>query len=116
MTKCYIKLSNYEWYYYTGLGQSHPNGLNDAEVTKRLNHYGYNILPPVKSVNYLKIFFSRFKNSLIYILLISALISLFVAEYTDTSVILIVLLSNALIGSIQEYNAAKNAANLNSLN
>lgn len=63
----------------------------------------------------MKIFFSQFKNSLIYILLISALISLFVAEYTDASVILIVLLSNALIGSIQEYNAAKNAANLNNL-
>lgn len=95
--------------------KSHPNGLNDAEVTKRLNHYGYNILPPAKSVSYLKIFLSQFKNALIYILLISALISLFVAEYTDASVILIVLLSNAFIGSIQEYNAAKNAANLNSL-
>lgn len=95
--------------------ESTAHGLSTTEVTQRLNQYGKNQLPQTKGISFFKIFFNQFKNALIYVLLIAAIISLFLQEYTDAGVILVVLVTNAIIGSTQEFNAAKNVANLNNL-
>ena len=50
-------------------------------------------------------FFAQFNNVLIYILLVSALITASMQHWTDTSVIAMVIIINALIGFIQEQKA-----------
>ncbi len=83
------------------------NGLSEEEVKKRLSLYGYNILKEKKKKTSLQIFLSQFKDFLILILIIAAIISGFIGEITDTITIVVILLLNAVIGFIQEYRAEK---------
>lgn len=90
-------------------------GLNNEQVLFRQQTFGKNTLPQKSAVNLWRIFFGQFKNALIYILLAAAVVSLVVGEYSDGALIMVVLLVNAIIGTVQEYKAEQNAANLNSL-
>jgi magnesium-transporting ATPase (P-type) len=97
------------------LETSLDNGLNDEQVSFRQEYFGKNILPKKSAISLARIFFGQFKNALIYILLVAVIVSLLVQEYSDGALIMVVLLVNAIIGTVQEYNAEQNAANLNSL-
>ena len=83
------------------------NGLSEDEAKKRLQVYGKNVLEKKKKKTSLQIFLSQFKDFLIFILIIAAIISGFVGEIIDTITIVIILFINALIGFIQEYRAEK---------
>lgn len=91
------------------------NGLSKNESKKRLSKYGLNQLPKGKKKSFLNIFISQFKNSIVYILIIAMLISFVIGEITDGLFILIVILSDAILGAIQEYKSNKNAESLASL-
>jgi Ca2+-transporting ATPase len=80
-------------------------GLTDAEVKERLAQYGANIFAREEKISKLKILLSQFKSPLIYILLIAGLVTLFLHEYIDTSVIVAVVILNAIIGYVQEFKA-----------
>jgi magnesium-transporting ATPase (P-type) len=80
-------------------------GLTRDEALKRLVHYGPNELPRKKKPGMLRRFFSQFNNVLIYVLLVSAAFTAFLAEWADTGVILGVVVINAIIGVIQEGKA-----------
>src|SRR3990170_3040264 len=86
------------------LGTS-EEGLTDNEATERLKQYGPNKLIEEEKISKLKILFHQFKSPLIYILLVAAVVTAFLKEYTDTSVIMAVVTINAIIGYIQEYKA-----------
>lgn len=82
-------------------------GLSSSAVGHRQNEYGRNVLTPKQKKGLLIVFLEQFKNPLIYILLISAGITALIQEWVDTTVILSVVLINALIGFIQEAKATK---------
>ncbi|MEP9411980.1 MAG: HAD-IC family P-type ATPase [Candidatus Brocadia sp.] len=86
------------------LGTS-EEGLADNEVSKRLQQYGSNKLVEEEKISRLKIFLHQFTSPLIYILLVAAVVTGILKEYIDTSVIMAVVLLNAIIGYIQEYRA-----------
>jgi calcium-translocating P-type ATPase len=88
------------------------NGLDPQEVQARLLHYGENVLPTREPPTLLGIFLQQFKSPLIYILLAAAAVSLVLQEFTDAGFIFIVLLLNATLGTIQEWNAERSAAAL----
>src|SRR3989304_2993845 len=67
------------------LGTS-EEGLTDNEATERLKQYGPNKLIEEEKISKLKILFHQFKSPLIYILLVAAVVTAFLKEYTDTSV------------------------------
>ncbi len=80
-------------------------GLSRIEAKKRLNEYGPNALPEQKTDSVVKIFFRQFESPLIYLLLAVALAVFFVGEKSDAVIILVVLIFNSLMGSIQEGRA-----------
>lgn len=80
-------------------------GLTKEEATKRLRDYGYNRLPEGKVDGLLVIFFRQFQSPLIYILLMASAIVFAMGETIDGSIILAVLLLNAIVGTIQEGKA-----------
>lgn len=80
-------------------------GLSPAEARARLETRGYNRLPEPPKVHPLLRFLRHFHNVLIYVLLGSALVTLLLEHYTDTAVILAVVLINAVIGFVQEGRA-----------
>lgn len=87
--------------------QSSEHGLTEQEAASRLQHYGRNRLRPPKKQSTVKRFLSQFNNVLIYALLVSSCITFFLGHYTDTGVILGVVIINAIIGTIQEGKAEK---------
>ncbi|MFB3764263.1 MAG: cation-translocating P-type ATPase [Methanotrichaceae archaeon] len=94
---------------------ANPDGLSEGEVAKRLKTYGPNSLPKTKTTGISIYFLRQFLSPLIYILLLAALISLILGEWQDSIFISIVLIINAIIGTIQEYSAEQSAEALRNL-
>jgi len=80
-------------------------GLSDVEAKSRLLRDGSNVLAKEKPYSRLEVFFSQFKNPLIYILLIAGVASFFIDETTDAQVIALAVLINVTIGYFQEDKA-----------
>ena len=95
--------------------QSSESGLSSQEAAARLEKNGKNKLAEAKKDSTLKKFFDQMKDPMIIILLIAAVISAatemieagkFVTP-TDSIIILVVVLINAILGVIQENKAEK---------
>ena len=85
------------------------SGLTTEEAKQRNKHYGKNALPVAKKNTILDIFIEQFKSPIIYVLLIAAIISFAIKEFTDAGFIMAVLFINAFIGTYQEYTAGQKA-------
>ena len=82
-------------------------GLDEAEAAVRLGRHGPNSLPRTKGRGALARFVAQFDNLLIYVLLVSALISLALGHMVDALVILAVVVLNAIVGFVQEGRAER---------
>lgn len=80
-------------------------GLSKEEAKARLQKYGLNKLPEAKAENLAVIFLRQFQSPLIYILLAASFIVFYLGEIIDASIISIILVFNAVIGTIQEGRA-----------
>ena len=87
-------------------------GLSDEEVIERQKKYGKNRLPKPKKNSVLKMFLLEFKNPIDYILLVTFILSLVVGEVIDAIFIFFIIILDALLGTIQEYKAAKDMESL----
>lgn len=96
------------------LGSS-ESGLDAEEVRQRVVRYGRNELPHAQSPGLLIVFLRQFRNPLVYILLVAALISVGLGDLSDAGFILAVLTVNAIIGTIQEFSAERSAEALRAL-
>lgn len=85
--------------------RSNEHGLEKEEAMRRLQVYGPNTLPVAKVDGIPVIFFRQFQSPLIYILLAASSIIFAMGEVVDGSIILAVLLFNAIVGTIQEGKA-----------
>jgi len=83
------------------------DGISNSEATKRIKKYGYNELMEFEKISPIKIFFNQFKSVIIAILIFATVISLFLGQWLDASVIFAILILNAVIGFFQEYKAEK---------
>jgi len=95
---------------------STPNGLEKAEVERRQVEYGFNELQTEKKTNLFLLFITQFKSFIIYILLFAVVFSFILHEYIDATIILSILIANALIGFFQELSANKSLEALKKLN
>ena len=96
------------------------NGISTEEVKKRQEKYGLNELKAKKKKSLFVKFLEQFKDFMIIVLIISAIVSgvVGVAEgegITDTIIILVVVLVNAIIGVAQENKAEKSLEALQKL-
>lgn len=90
-------------------------GLTKDEVKKRREKYGENKLDEKKQKSILSLFLAQMNDALIYVLLAAAVATIFIGEWTDAVIILLVVLVNAIIGVVQEVKANKAIAALNTL-
>lgn len=91
----------------TELNANPIEGLTTEEANIRLARDGENRLAGKKKKSLAVLFFSQINDAMIYILIAAAIISAAMGEISDSIVILIVILINALIGLIQESKAEK---------
>ena len=82
-----------------------PTGLGVTEAAQRLQLYGPNELPATPARHPVVRFLSHFNNALIYFLLAAAVVTWTLGHFVDASVILAVVLVNAIVGFIQEGKA-----------
>ena len=89
--------------------QSSPAGLSSQEVASRLEKYGANTLQEGKKKSLLEKFVDQFKDFMILVLLVAAVVSMFAHQAepdpTDAIIILAVVLLNAVLGVFQESKA-----------
>src|SRR3954468_12759879 len=82
-------------------------GLTEIEARSRLVQYGYNKIQGRKRKSVVQLFIAQLKNWLIYVLLFAVIITIFMGEYVEAIIILIVIILNAVLGVIQEVKAGK---------
>src|SRR3989344_5786788 len=87
--------------------RSSKNGLVHQEAIARLKKYGFNKLEEKKRTTAFQIFLNQFKNPLVIILIVAALVSAFIEYVIDAAVIFSIILLNAILGFVQEYKAEK---------
>lgn len=94
-------------------GNSEP--LTDAQVKEKIEKFGYNELVEGKKKSIPMIFLEQFKDFLVVILIISAIVSLFLGEAESAAVILIVITMNAILGTVQTVKAEHSLNSLKQL-
>lgn len=85
--------------------KTQPTGLSINEVDERLQKYGPNLLSEQKKSSLLQKFIAQFKDLMIVILMVAALIAAFAGDLSDAIIIFLVIILNAVFGVFQEAKA-----------
>lgn len=91
------------------------NGLDDAKVQAKREKFGSNELEEESGKSVWAMFFGQFKEFLVILLFIAAVLSGFLGEWLDSIVIMTIVILNAVIGVFQEYKAEQSLAALKRL-
>ncbi len=83
------------------------SGIDDSEGARRLEKYGANRLPSARKRGPVMRFVAQLNNILVYVLIAAGFIKLMMGLWLDASIILGVVVLNALLGFIQEGKAEK---------
>ena len=90
-------------------------GLGHQQSAERLAKWGLNALPVTPPRSPWRVLLAQFKSVMIVILLGAALLAAWVGSVKDASVILAVVVINALVGFYQEYRAERSLDALKSM-
>jgi len=109
-----------EWYQLTGeetLKELHVTkaGLSSEETAAALEKYGRNALKEAKQKSTLQVFLSQFADLLVVILIVAAVISMISGNFESAAVIFVVLILNAVMGTVENKKAEKSLKSLKSL-
>ena len=87
-------------------------GLNSETARVRLSETGLNTLETKAQETPLGLFLNQFKSPIVLILVFATIISAFVRDWTDSIIILAIVLGSALLSFVQEHNASRAAEKL----
>lgn len=101
-------------------GTDLENGLSEERLGKNKDKYGFNELQGKKKESLFIKFLNQFKDFMIIVLIIAAIVSGFIGiregeGITDSLIILVVVIANAIIGVVQESKAEKSLEALQKL-
>lgn len=89
------------------LTESSPKGLTIAEAIKRSGSLGYNQITSIKRQHPVLLFLSYFRNPLIVILIVAALISGLTGELRSMAIILSMILLSVILNFYQEHKSSQ---------
>jgi len=87
-------------------------GLAVTETARRLEQYGLNRIESGIQHTALHIFAAQFADFMILVLIVAAVVSGIVGELRDAIAIIVIVILNAIIGTVQEYRAQRAIAAL----
>ena len=90
-------------------------GLSTEQVNKSKEENGFNELTEKKKKSVLVVFLEQFKDLLVGILIVAALISMATADVESTLVIFAVIIMNAILGTVQNVKAEQSLNSLKAL-
>ena len=82
------------------------NGLSNKEAEDRIDKFGENIFEEKKSTSKFMIFINQFKNPITMILIFAAILSIFLKDYSDGIIILIIIMISAFLSYRHESKAS----------
>jgi len=82
-------------------------GLSDSEAKIRLETFGANKLQAKKKKSIFRMFIAQLQDWLIYILFAAVIITIYLGQYTDSVIIILVITINAILGVVQQVKAGK---------
>jgi P-type Ca2+ transporter type 2C len=91
------------------------NGLSPAEAERRLSFVGYNKIEAGKKTSLFKILLNQFISPFVLLLAVAAGLSFFFKEWLDGFAIIAVIIINAVIGFIMEFQAERSMEALKKL-
>ena len=91
------------------------NGLSETQVSTNRKKFGSNKIEEKKKKSVFEIFIDQFKDLLVVILIIAAMISMITRSYESTAVIISVLILNAILGTVQYIKAEQSLKSLKSM-
>jgi len=89
-----------------------PDGLSSADAAARRLRYGPNTLEERQRLSVFLKFLSRFRNPLVLILLVAAVISALTGDLTSFIIISTIVLMSAVLDTVQEHRAEEAAERL----
>lgn len=90
-------------------------GLTSEKAAETLNSVGKNTLSEKKKKSILSVFLEQFKDLLVIILIVAAIISAMAGNIESTFVILVVITMNAILGTVQYVKAEQSLDSLKAL-
>lgn len=90
-------------------------GLTREEAERRLEQYGPNEILEGKRKSTVQVFLEQFLDFLVIILILAAVISMFLGDLESSLVILVVILINAILGTVQHVKAEQSLESLKAL-
>lgn len=81
------------------------NGLSSKEADDRMSRYGKNVFEETKSGSNVMIFLSQFKSPITMILIFAAVLSIFMKDYSDGMIILIIIMISSFLSYLHESKA-----------
>lgn len=81
------------------------DGLSNKEAEDRIDKFGENIFEEKKSTSKFMIFINQFKNPITMILIFAAILSIFLKDYSDGIIILIIIMISAFLSYRHESKA-----------
>lgn len=97
------------------LGANEEQWLTNKAAQEKLAQVGPNALVEGKKKSVLEVFLEQFKDLMVIILIVAAVISAFTGNLESTAVIIVVLILNAILGTVQHVKAEKSLEALKSL-
>ena len=97
------------------LGANEQQGLTNKAAQEKLAQVGPNALVEGKKKSVVEVFLEQFKDLMVIILIVAAVISAFTGNLESTAVIIVVLILNAILGTVQHVKAEKSLEALKSL-
>lgn len=95
--------------------KSEKSGLSNAEAKKRLEQNGFNELKGKEGESTLKLILNQFKDPLVIILIIAAIVQMFLKEAVEAIIIIAVVILNAILGVTQTKKAEESLNSLKKL-
>ncbi len=91
------------------------NGLSTSQVEDSRKKHGTNTLLQAKAKSIPRVFFEQFLDLLVLILIIAGVISMLTKNLESTIVIFVVIIINAILGTVQHFKAQKSLDSLKAL-
>lgn len=85
--------------------ETSKNGLSTEQANERIEKLGQNLFEEKKSASKLMVFINQFKNPITMILIFAAILSIFLKDYSDGIIILIIIMISALLSYNHESKA-----------
>ena len=91
------------------------DGLDENKINSARKKFGSNELKETSSISVLEILFRQFISPLVLILMVAAGVSFYLGQYRDGSILIVIVIINAVIGFYEEWKSENILASLKSL-